>query len=264
MNTNTQPSSSEESKFNFNSPDRETKWSEVKVACERIKKFAVDATTNLEITRDSYYELYNMTVGLLRNIDGLDPDRRQRETTTNSNSFISNIANPNFPQVANYGNASSSEFATSMQTGGSFNLDQFFPTGPAYLNPGLVPMQNYYPSNIPGSTLAPRDIGNTKDTRFRNQNNFTGELYLDVDGPTTDPKQKRRRRRTFYAPKRNLHCHMCKVTETPEWRRGPDGDHTLCNACGLHYAKTQKKDTNKDNKSQKRGKKKNLKMKKNV
>jgi len=78
MNTNTQPSSSEESKFNFNSPDRETKWSEVKVACERIKKFAVDATTNLEITRDSYYELYNMTVGLLRNIDGLDPDRRQR------------------------------------------------------------------------------------------------------------------------------------------------------------------------------------------
>jgi len=34
---------------------------------------------------------------------------------------------------------------------------------------------------------------------------------------------------------------MCGVTETPEWRRGPAGDHTLCNACGLHYAKSLKK-----------------------
>lgn len=28
-------------------------------------------------------------------------------------------------------------------------------------------------------------------------------------------------------------CHSCNTTETPEWRRGPDGARTLCNACGL-------------------------------
>lgn len=28
-------------------------------------------------------------------------------------------------------------------------------------------------------------------------------------------------------------CHSCGTTETPEWRRGPDGARTLCNACGL-------------------------------
>lgn len=28
-------------------------------------------------------------------------------------------------------------------------------------------------------------------------------------------------------------CHSCQTTETPEWRRGPDGARTLCNACGL-------------------------------
>ena len=33
------------------------------------------------------------------------------------------------------------------------------------------------------------------------------------------------------------HCHSCNRPETPEWRRGPDGPRTLCNACGLHYAK---------------------------
>ncbi|KAI8099452.1 uncharacterized protein BX664DRAFT_253450 [Halteromyces radiatus] len=28
-------------------------------------------------------------------------------------------------------------------------------------------------------------------------------------------------------------CHSCNISETPEWRRGPDGARTLCNACGL-------------------------------
>ena len=28
-------------------------------------------------------------------------------------------------------------------------------------------------------------------------------------------------------------CHSCNRVDTPEWRRGPDGARTLCNACGL-------------------------------
>lgn len=36
-------------------------------------------------------------------------------------------------------------------------------------------------------------------------------------------------------------CHACNSSETPEWRRGPDGARTLCNACGLHYAKMERK-----------------------
>ncbi|MCJ1461643.1 hypothetical protein MMC07_000240 [Pseudocyphellaria aurata] len=30
-------------------------------------------------------------------------------------------------------------------------------------------------------------------------------------------------------------CHSCNRAETPEWRRGPDGARTLCNACGLRW-----------------------------
>ncbi|KAJ8664034.1 hypothetical protein O0I10_000312 [Lichtheimia ornata] len=33
------------------------------------------------------------------------------------------------------------------------------------------------------------------------------------------------------------HCHSCHTTETPEWRKGPMGPRTLCNACGLIWAK---------------------------
>ncbi|KAJ3207986.1 blue light receptor [Dinochytrium kinnereticum] len=32
-------------------------------------------------------------------------------------------------------------------------------------------------------------------------------------------------------------CEHCHTFESPEWRRGPTGPKTLCNACGLRYAR---------------------------
>lgn len=46
------------------------------------------------------------------------------------------------------------------------------------------------------------------------------------------------------APPRHMgqqRCHSCNRTETPEWRRGPDGARTLCNECGLYYAEMTRK-----------------------
>jgi hypothetical protein len=31
-------------------------------------------------------------------------------------------------------------------------------------------------------------------------------------------------------------CEVCGVTETPQWRRGPSGKRTLCNACGVKWS----------------------------
>ncbi|KAH3680101.1 hypothetical protein WICMUC_000559 [Wickerhamomyces mucosus] len=42
--------------------------------------------------------------------------------------------------------------------------------------------------------------------------------------------------------KQNLSCQRCGITETPEWRKGPNGARTLCNACGLYHAKVLKKE----------------------
>ncbi|GAK67929.1 uncharacterized protein PAN0_026c6159 [Moesziomyces antarcticus] len=36
-------------------------------------------------------------------------------------------------------------------------------------------------------------------------------------------------------------CLGCQAKETPEWRKGPMGPRTLCNACGLLYAKISKR-----------------------
>ncbi|KAI9376009.1 hypothetical protein BJX61DRAFT_531222 [Aspergillus egyptiacus] len=36
-------------------------------------------------------------------------------------------------------------------------------------------------------------------------------------------------------------CTDCGTSNSPEWRKGPDGPKTLCNACGLRWAKREKK-----------------------
>ncbi|GAA5920854.1 hypothetical protein JCM1841_002353 [Sporobolomyces salmonicolor] len=46
-------------------------------------------------------------------------------------------------------------------------------------------------------------------------------------------------------------CRDCGTVDSPEWRKGPEGPKSLCNACGLRYAKL----VSKSNKAQKEAKK---------
>ncbi|KAF1981589.1 hypothetical protein K402DRAFT_231853 [Aulographum hederae CBS 113979] len=85
------------------------------------------------------------------------------------------------------------------------------------------------------------------EQRFKSANGFNPEAPSNYSDDSkaggfagSDPKKRRGRA----APPGR--CHSCNRAETPEWRRGPDGARTLCNACGLHYAKlTRKMGTNK-------------------
>ena len=56
--------------------------------------------------------------------------------------------------------------------------------------------------------------------------------YMDkADGSGGFAGSDSKKRRGRAAPPGR--CHSCNRAETPEWRRGPDGARTLCNACGL-------------------------------
>ncbi|CAE6409094.1 unnamed protein product [Rhizoctonia solani] len=66
----------------------------------------------------------------------------------------------------------------------------------------------------------------------------------DKSGPatatTTDAqpdRPKKRSRPTRAHPSSPRVCTTCSRTDSPEWRRGPHGPKTLCNACGLKWAK---------------------------
>eukprot|EP01098_Paradermamoeba_levis_P006165 TRINITY_DN2560_c0_g1_i1.p1 TRINITY_DN2560_c0_g1~~TRINITY_DN2560_c0_g1_i1.p1 ORF type:complete len:186 (-),score=36.41 TRINITY_DN2560_c0_g1_i1:285-842(-) len=59
---------------------------------------------------------------------------------------------------------------------------------------------------------------------------------------TVKPKQIRNPKTRRLTDDPNQACRMCGRTDTPEWRRGPDGYASLCNICGLKYAKKIKRE----------------------
>lgn len=69
-------------------------------------------------------------------------------------------------------------------------------------------------------------------------------VFLDDFGTSllaSDPPQARRRQKKSRADSGPRHCVDCGLTNSPEWRRGPEGPKTLCNACGLRRSKAKKK-----------------------
>ncbi|EGE01973.1 NsdD [Trichophyton equinum CBS 127.97] len=90
-----------------------------------------------------------------------------------------------------------------------------------------------------------QQIFKTDHTREKERMSMYGEEYKNgtvlAGGNNThimNGSSLEKKRRKAAPPGR---CHSCNRAETPEWRRGPDGARTLCNACGLHYAKLTRK-----------------------
>ncbi|KAI0342646.1 hypothetical protein BDW22DRAFT_1330265 [Trametopsis cervina] len=94
------------------------------------------------------------------------------------------------------------------------------------------------------------DVSREEDTPGQSEDDLQSTAEQDMEiirskratssGANTpgQPKSKYRKRSRATPPGK---CHSCNIRETPEWRRGPDGARTLCNACGLHYAKLMRK-----------------------
>jgi len=59
-------------------------------------------------------------------------------------------------------------------------------------------------------------------------------MPVDRDGRGIDKKKKMKLADEYV-------CTDCGTLDSPEWRKGPSGPKTLCNACGLRWAKKEKK-----------------------
>ncbi|QDS76169.1 hypothetical protein FKW77_007702 [Venturia effusa] len=82
-----------------------------------------------------------------------------------------------------------------------------------------------------------KDANRDSHMRYASEANGNYNDKMEGSGGFANGEGKKRRGRA--APPGR--CHSCNRAETPEWRRGPDGARTLCNACGLHYAKLTRK-----------------------
>ncbi|KAG9094892.1 hypothetical protein FRC06_010362 [Ceratobasidium sp. 370] len=68
--------------------------------------------------------------------------------------------------------------------------------------------------------------------------NAEGARSREFGGPSQpDESRKPKRARAWNPPDHQYSCRRCQRTDSPAWRKGPDGPKTLCNACGLSYAK---------------------------
>lgn len=63
-------------------------------------------------------------------------------------------------------------------------------------------------------------------------------IPMDKDSRAGTDKKKKVKAADEYV------CTDCGTLDSPEWRKGPNGPKTLCNACGLRWAKKEKKKTN--------------------
>ncbi|VFR01000.1 unnamed protein product [Cuscuta campestris] len=57
----------------------------------------------------------------------------------------------------------------------------------------------------------------------------------DCETAAANRAVKRARAKRDEEEKKNKKCSHCDAEETPQWRRGPMGPNTLCNACGVRY-----------------------------
>ncbi|GAA5837717.1 hypothetical protein JCM3766R1_000563 [Sporobolomyces carnicolor] len=63
-------------------------------------------------------------------------------------------------------------------------------------------------------------------------------IGISANGKKGDgSSEKRRRQKQKSEGDSDLVCRDCGRTDSPEWRKGPEGPKTLCNACGLRFAK---------------------------
>lgn len=124
----------------------------------------------------------------------------------------------------------------------SFNTDPLAQTGSNPQNSSASTTPSI-PSNKPSpitssdqptpNTLSPNPTQNVSFSSTSNSNNTS----------STSPKNQatRRGKRRTGNINDKPYCHHCGANETPEWRRGPDGARTLCNACGLYHSKMKRK-----------------------
>ncbi|KAL2332032.1 hypothetical protein Fmac_019613 [Flemingia macrophylla] len=94
---------------------------------------------------------------------------------------------------------------------------------PFYIN--LPALQKHRKTTALESHLGTNVAGNLP-------NKLKRQKKKDLTPPPDDVEMMRSSSLESAAPRKCMHC---EVTKTPQWREGPMGPKTLCNACGVRY-----------------------------
>ncbi|KAF8844804.1 hypothetical protein BDN67DRAFT_962239 [Paxillus ammoniavirescens] len=105
---------------------------------------------------------------------------------------------------------------------------------PSSYYPPHQPRPSYDDSGSPANQMRGYDPLGMHPYRGQQQASASGAQPTDDD--LGDDTSRRRKMRKMHNPEQYV-CVTCGRTDSPEWRKGPQGPKTLCNACGLRWAK---------------------------
>ena len=95
--------------------------------------------------------------------------------------------------------------------------------------PGIPPRFNEFIASVKA----------TRTPEYGYQGTYAyGAEREEEDGQDGGARKKAKR---SHLPSEAHVCVTCGRTDSPEWRKGPMGPKTLCNACGLRWAKQMRK-----------------------
>ncbi|KAL0378185.1 UNVERIFIED_CONTAM: GATA transcription factor 12 [Sesamum radiatum] len=81
------------------------------------------------------------------------------------------------------------------------------------------------------------------DKLYITEHKINDDIHSSMNAPCVNLSRKprsKRRNRSLQSKSRNnftknRRCSHCETENTPQWRMGPEGPKTLCNACGVRY-----------------------------
>ncbi|KAJ5296026.1 hypothetical protein PENANT_c021G08370 [Penicillium antarcticum] len=101
-----------------------------------------------------------------------------------------------------------------------------------------------YPSHIDGiEVMTGLYYGEGERSQGLSTGNSRGRLvHCDIDITTAADQERNAQEGDRRKRLKSQHvCGDCGTADSPEWRKGPNGPKTLCNACGLRWSKKEKK-----------------------
>ncbi|KAK4055054.1 hypothetical protein OIO90_003395 [Microbotryomycetes sp. JL221] len=96
----------------------------------------------------------------------------------------------------------------------------------------LPPRQQHHPNSTGSSAAVGVAASSTSDP---GQDSASTEARDKSDIEKAKRKARREANKSKNGP---IACQSCGIVNSPEWRKGPDGTKSLCNACGLRYARS--------------------------
>ncbi|GAA6061673.1 hypothetical protein JCM10212_000856 [Sporobolomyces blumeae] len=110
--------------------------------------------------------------------------------------------------------------------------------------PGVYRAESF--DSRPSSVIDPSTGLVQTQTLIPSSSNTYGALGIGISANGTKGDGTGEKKKKARVDEGEFVCRDCGTVDSPEWRKGPDGPKSLCNACGLRYAKLVSKNKKAD------------------